>query len=62
MIGTKLDNAHGEHIDIGAMVEGYQELVVILERDQNVIYKFNLSSLIALARVGAMQLLQENDR
>jgi hypothetical protein len=60
VVGFKLDNAFGEDIK-GEMIEkGFQEIVVILERTFPDgtwrTEKFNLASLIALARVAAFQL------
>ncbi len=56
VVGDHLDNAFGEHIDV-RMIEGrYQELVVIIERIEDAkirVERFNLASLIALARKGA---------
>lgn len=49
VVGNKLDNAMGNHIGLKAMEQGWQEFVVILEKD-NEIEIFNLATLIALAR------------
>ncbi len=51
VVGTHLDNAFGESITGEFLERGYQEIVVILERDSDGrVEKFNLASLIALAR------------
>ena len=58
VIGDHLDNAFGDSIRIDAIIDGYQEFVVIhgyqefvviLNREGH-IEKFNLATLIALAR------------
>ena len=65
IIGNKLDNAFGDSIREEAILNGWQEFVVILERDFGPrgggrhIDKFNLASLIALARIGAKELANE---
>lgn len=57
VIGDKLDNAYMEEINPEFLENGWQELIVILERDYGTkgkqVEKFNLSTLIALARIGA---------
>jgi len=56
IVGDHLDNAFGEDIRIEAIEGNFQEFVVILERDTNhgrKTEKFNLATLIALARLGA---------
>ena len=62
VIGDHLDNAMGERVSENSVLLGYQELIVILDRTRQ--HKgsesFNLASLIALARVGARQLLRIN--
>jgi hypothetical protein len=53
VVGTELDNACGESIELRALERGYQELVVILRReteDGAEVQRFNLATLIALAR------------
>ncbi len=50
VVGSHLDNAFGDHISGEFLEKGYQELVVILNRDDGRAEKFNLASLIALAR------------
>lgn len=49
VVGTSFDNAFGEQIRSDAIVGGYQEIVVILRR-HNDVECFNLATLIALAR------------
>lgn len=49
VVGDHLDNAMGNQVSVGAITHHYQELVVVLRRD-NVFESFNLASLIALAR------------
>ena len=49
VIGDHLDNAMGESINEKAIAGGYQEYVVVLERDGKQ-ERFNLACLIALAR------------
>ncbi len=56
IVGDHLDNACCEHISIEAIEGKFQEFVIILERvhDQGIHReKFNLATLIALARIGA---------
>ena len=53
VVGDKLDNAMGEDIRGGAIENGYQEIIIILKRDDSNfvgVEKFNLADLIALAR------------
>ena len=50
VVGNKLDNAFMERISDAAVEGGWQEFVVILERDGFIAGKFNLATLIALAR------------
>ena len=49
VIGDHLDNACGEHIGVKQIAEGFQEFVIVLEKD-NEYESFNLATLIALAR------------
>jgi len=49
VVGYVLDNAHGEEVRVDAIIDGWQELVVVLERD-GLLHQFNLAMLIALAR------------
>lgn len=49
IVGNKLDNAFGDHISIEAVINGYQEFVIMLDHNEK-IEKFNLATLIALAR------------
>ena len=49
VIGDHLDNAFGEDIRGIACENGFQEFVVVLERNDQMM-KINLASLIALAR------------
>lgn len=49
VVGDHLDNAFGEDVRVSAVVEGYQEFVVVLRRGAAV-ECFNLATLIALAR------------
>jgi hypothetical protein len=60
VVGTHLDNAFGDSIIEDALVRGFQEYVVVLERyfvedgaggEKIVVEKFNLATLIALARM-----------
>jgi ethanolamine ammonia-lyase small subunit len=55
VVGDHLDNAFGEGISTDAIMNGYQEFVVILERDGK-LEKFNLASLIALARMADVRI------
>lgn len=50
IIGFKLDNACGDQIIPDAIVDGWQEYVVIIDNNGKK-ETFNLSSLIALARM-----------
>jgi hypothetical protein len=60
VVGTVLDNAFGNGVEEDALVQGHQELVIIIERDLNGgkrrWEKFNLATLIAMARFGAQSL------
>ena len=49
VIGTVLDNAFGDSIRTHAIEQGYQEIVVILNKGMESM-KINLADLIALAR------------
>lgn len=61
IVGDHFDNAFREDIRKEAIEQGYQEFVVIIEREiydhgqfvDKVTEKFNLATLIAYARVGA---------
>ncbi len=55
VVGDHLDNAFGERIDEDAIKKGYQEFVVILERDEEHVECFNLATLISLAREAAIE-------
>lgn len=50
-VGTQLDNAFGEQLDENAIVNGFQEVVLLLKRERTP-YKFNLATLLAFAKVG----------
>jgi len=52
VIGEKFDNAMGTAIDEQAICERWQEIVVIIRRDEagSLPERFNLADLIALAR------------
>jgi len=51
VIGTYLDNAFGDSVTGEFLERGHQEIVVVLARDDDGrVEKFNLASLIALAR------------
>jgi hypothetical protein len=60
VVGTHLDNAFGDSIIEDAVVRGFQEYVVVLERyfvedgaggEKIAVEKFNLATLIALAKM-----------
>jgi hypothetical protein len=56
IVGDHLDNATGNHVDVKAIAEGYQEYVIILRRFDEEDLKFyecrvNLANLIAFARM-----------
>lgn len=53
VVGYTLDNAMGDDLHIKAIEEGWQEIVVLITKDQNTTVTLNLASLIALARIGA---------
>lgn len=56
VVGTSLDNCFGNAIISQAVSRGYQEAVVILKRlapNGAEVERFNLATLIALARIGA---------
>lgn len=54
VVGDHLDNANGDHVAIDPIEGGYQEFVVILRRD-GMVERFNLASLIALARMAKVE-------
>lgn len=58
VVGYRLDNACGEYISDKAIIEGWQEYIVILHKDGRD-ERFNLASLIALARMGARTIQAE---
>lgn len=52
VVGTELDNAFGDHIDLKNLLGGFQEIVVVIKNDDiNAEERFNLADLIALARL-----------
>lgn len=53
VVGNYLDNASGHSTRVDAITGGYQEFVVVLERDGSR-EPFNLASLIALARLAVI--------
>jgi hypothetical protein len=60
IIGDHLDNACGEDIRAEAQINGFQEFVIILDLKASPRFeqaRFNLSTLIALARIGAKTLI-----
>jgi len=63
VVGRLLDNAMGSKIYSEGIERGFQEIVVILRRvvedaDYEIRFEsFNLATLFALARIGAVQLL-----
>jgi hypothetical protein len=65
LVGDHLDNAFGNTIIVGAITGCYQEYVLIIERDTEehgkVTLPINLANLIALARIGA-RTLSDQDR
>ena len=72
LVGTHLDNAHGCGISGQALTDGHQEFVLVLEREgqeggEGCCYEpgerdtFNVSSLLALAMVGARAVIAELD-
>ena len=52
VVGDHLDNACGNHIGEKQITEGFQEFVVVLQRDGKEPHVVNLADLIALARLG----------
>jgi len=63
IVGNHLDNAMGNDISVRMIEGGYQEYVVILKKAYPLVStdKFNLATLISLARVGARSLLEEKN-
>lgn len=60
VVGKCLDNAFGNSITEQAILEGWQEAVVVLECTETIPHynlSINLATLIALARHGAKELL-----
>lgn len=53
IIVDHLDNACCEDIRADAIEGRYQEFVVVIKPDTGLVQKFNLATLIALARLGA---------
>ena len=50
VVGTKLDNACGDHISAHALELGYQEIVIVLDHGKvGDPFKINLATLLALA-------------
>lgn len=51
VVGRSLDNAFGEHVGSKSIVEGFQELVVIVEAGQGLEGRIliNLATLLAIA-------------
>ncbi len=68
--GTKLGNDFGTTVRERAVYEGYQEVVFSLRRTlyeesgswkEEKLVSFNLTNLIALARIGAVKVLEETE-
>ena len=57
IVGTKLDNAFGTHVDPVMLSGGFQEAVVFFERGVKK-YTFNLADLCALAKIGAEEIVK----
>lgn len=59
VVGDHLDNAFGERIDEEMLEGGYQEFVVVLQKrdsqGRRIIERFNLATLIALARLARLE-------
>jgi hypothetical protein len=55
VVSFRLNNTFGDGIDSEGITLGIQEMVVILDRPRPMreVGKFNLATLIALARIGA---------
>lgn len=51
VVGTGLDNTHGDNIDLEFIRDNIQELVVVIAKNHVHKYYFNLASLIALAKI-----------
>lgn len=52
VVGTTLDNACGNDIRAGAVESDYQEMIVLLKKDDAVVAKVNLANLLAWAEGG----------
>lgn len=61
VLGTRLDNAMGNRLSNNFLINGWQEMVVVIEHEDNGTEQFNLASLIAMARYGASKFLEEPD-
>lgn len=61
-IGTRLDNAMGDHVDPDRIAGNYQEVVLFLRREEERNYTFNLATLLALAKRGAESLVTDTER
>ena len=62
ILGTLLNNATGIDLTLNAIEEGYQEIVVTLKQEtqeDTFHHRFNLATLIALARFGTRHLVAE---
>lgn len=62
VVGTHLDNACGDWLNITQLMNGTQEIVVILHREEPEYHlSFNLADLIALARIGANEIIKQSE-
>jgi hypothetical protein len=59
VIGKKFDNAFGIDVSAKAIIHDYQELLLVLTKDEITDYIFNLADIVALARYGAWKLMNE---
>lgn len=54
VVGTQLDNAMGERLEVEAIKGGYQECVVVLSRNGTKSITLNLATVLGWARLWAV--------
>lgn len=59
VIGDYLNNLHGDKITVCTLINREHELIISIDKGEES-KKFNLATMIALARIGAQKILEEN--
>jgi len=58
VVGTNLDNSVGSSLDAAHLIDGRQEMLLIVDGGPGMVV-LNMASVIALARVGATQVMKK---